>query len=676
MAARDGLIALHVTDGGSGVRYDGGTVTISVEGDLIYDGAHETSAGECDTRSSSRAVKGICRRAGTAADYAFTFTPTTRFDYDQKVDVVLTVADVEGNTGTVSYSFTTEARSFGENAKVNSDTAKVNHDHPHTAADSAGNIWVVWDQQTASGDTDIYIGKLAAGGAAFGTSAAIYQGAGAQSQPVVAIDRNNQLHVAWQARAANGNWDVCVPRSSDGVMWSTAAVVNVGDPNNTSNQVRPSIAYDGLNPGTVYVAYEDDRAGNKDIWIATSTDAITWSETPITNDPADQTQPYVSVSSEDKSACVVWTDARTDWAHPTNIFGARSNNSWTNIAVVAEPSVNSHPVCAAYTNALLLWVSDDGSLANVHFGVVQNGIGSAYITGTTIADETGVGQAAPSLAMNASQTAFAAWQDSRNVKDSGDTDIYFAKRSFPDEMTSSTFGTNVLVNDDTGKNAQSAPAVGADLKGNPYVVWVDERNGNKDIYYAGAVSIGDPIPTTVTTNGTRITVQAAAQANLQVEIPEMPSQVRADQITISEVSNPPQMPASMNEVGLKYEFGPTGLQFPEPNHATIRIPLPQDPGYETYRIYRYDPTNPLVPWTESGVHNPATKVTGANGTYLEVHVDHFSIYGAAGITAGGGGGCALSPCSACRPLEFLLPFVGYALILFCMTLADRLRRSK
>lgn len=677
MAPCGGIIRLHVTDGGSGVRYDGGTVTIRIAGDLIYDGAHETSAGVYDTRARDQAVRGVCRRSGSAADYEFTFTPTMRFDYEQPVDVVVMASDVAGNTNTLSYSFITQTRSFGKNAKVNSDTAKVPHDNPATAVDSAGNIWVVWDQQAAAGNTDIYIGKLAAGGSAFGASAAVYQGLGLQSHPVIAVDRSNRLYVAWQSQAANGKWDVYVSRSSNGTTWTEPLVVNVGDPNNTSNQRYPAMAADSREPGMIYVAYEDDRAGNRNIWMATSTNGTVWTETPITSHSANQTQPDVFIDPNDSTAYVLWTDARNAATQGTNIYAASSANAWANVAAVAGTSNETRAVGAAFDTLYLAWVSDTGTLASIRYG---NDAGGLPVTGTGIADESGVIQASPSLTLprDARGTKlFAAWQDSRDVRNNNDTDIYFAEGR-------SAFGTNILVNDDTGTSAQSAPVVGIDGKGDPYVVWVDERNGNRDIYYAGAVSIDDPMPTTVVTTGTTVTVKATTQVNLQITIPQMPSGIQADEITISEVISPPRMPSGMNEVGLKYEFGPSGLQFATP--VTIRIPLAQDGGYSTYRIYRYDPddlTSPSFPWTERGIHNPAVRVTGVNGTYLEVQVDHFSIYGAAGITAppsggggGGGGGCALAPYDgSCGPMEFALPFVMYVLVLLGMTALRKRRYS-
>lgn len=677
LAACGGMIRLHVTDGGSGVRYDGGTVVIRIEGDLVYDGANETSEGVYDTRASAQRVTGLCRRTGTPADYEFAFKPSGRFDYQQSVDVVATVFDVAGNTGAKSYSFSTESRFFGRNARVNSDTGTLAQDHPTTAVDSAGDIWVVWDQQVAAGNTDVYIGQLPAGAGAFEASAAVYAGPGVQSRPVIAAD-DDGLYVAWQSQASNGNWDIRLSRSDDGVTWTPPVTVNTGDPNNTSSQRSPSIAIGGSSPGVVYVAFDDDRAGNRDIWVAVSTDGTAWTETQVTTDAAEQTSPKVVVDPNDHVARVLWTDARDAATQGTNIYAASSADSWSNVAVVTGAANETDAVAAVHGAARFVWISSESAPSSVRYGSDAGGL---PIAGAAIADEAGAGQASPSLSLRhdaGGTKLFAAWQDGRNVNGNGDTDIYFAEGD-------SALGTNILVNDDPGTSAQSAPVVGVDREGNPYVVWVDERNGNKDIYYAGAVAIGDPVPTTVITSDDKTTVRATDQANLEVEIPQMPDGVQAEEITIAEVSNPPQMPSGTGAIGLKYEFGPTGLQFETP--ATIRIPLTDDGGYTAYRIYRYDPndlTSPLFPWTESGIHNPASKVVGADGTYLEVRVDHFSIYGGAGITVsssgggggGGGGGCALSPYSGGRPLESVLPLVLGVLVLFGLTRAQRRRRCR
>lgn len=689
LVSRDGIIRLHVTDAGSGVDYR--KVAIIAGEKYVYDGTHEISDGVFDGAAAGLGGAGVCRRTGTPADYEFTFTPAAGcFDYSEKVEVAVQAADNAGNwrpdgLTVAEYSFTTETRTFGKNAKVNSDTAKVSHDHPQTAIDvSVGNIWVVWEQEIGGGDTDIYIGKLAPGGTAFGTSTVVYQGPGIQSHPVIAVDRNNRLYVAWQSQAANGNWDVYVSRSLGGVSWSTPVVVNVGDPQNTSNQKSPSIAIAGGESDTIYVAYEDDRAANWDIWLAVSTDGAAWTETRITTDPAAQTQPVVCVYRSTGSTWVVWTDARNAASAGTDIYAGFAYSNTPRVTSPAASSTSAEnsaaAACFSSDNVALLWVVEDGSVASVRWAHEECG-GPA--PSNSIADEPGGRQVAPSITANAKGRAFAAWQDSRSARNNSDTDIYFTE-GHPYRG----FGTNILVNDDPGTSAQSSPAVGVDRDGAPYVVWVDERDGNKDIYYAGTTSIGYPLPTAVVIRDTTTVVRVTINANLLVEIPQLPNGTRADEITIREVSNPPRMPSGTNEVGLKYEFGPTGSQFTTP--VTIRIPLTQDTGYESYRVYRYDQsdlTSPLFPWTESGIHNPARKVAGASGTYLEVQVDHFSIYGAVGVSTpatppdtggggGGGGGCALSPYSRCRPSDFVLPFIGYMLLLFAVTLLERRRHYK
>ena len=97
--SRGTVIQLHITDGGSGVEYGGGAVTIRVEGDLVYDSANETSPGEYDSVSMypEQSVNGICTRTGSQADYTFVFRPTSPFDYGQKVDVTVNAMDRAGN---------------------------------------------------------------------------------------------------------------------------------------------------------------------------------------------------------------------------------------------------------------------------------------------------------------------------------------------------------------------------------------------------------------------------------------------------------------------------------------------------------------------------------------------------------------------------------------------------
>ena len=132
----------------------------------------------------------------------------------------------------------------------------------------------------------------------------------------------------------------------------------------------------------------------------------------------------------------------------------------------------------------LLWVDNEGGfvgLEDIFYGNSDLGL---PIEGVSIVDELGTEQRSPSIAAN-DERVFACWRDSRNVLGNADTDIYYAE-------TGSDFGTNILVNDDVGANTQTAPVIGTDKYGNPYMGWVDNRLGNNDIYGAASTSIGPP----------------------------------------------------------------------------------------------------------------------------------------------------------------------------------------
>ena len=622
-----------------------------------------------DTTAVDQVVKGICKRSGTEAETCFSFTPSTAFDYEQQVDVVVTASDESSNSESYSYHFTTELRSFGANAKVNSDSGTLDQDHPSTVVDSSGNIWVVWDQESGVvGDSDIYIGKLSNDSDSFGNSTVVYSGANSQSHPVLGIDSSDTLYVAWQQDDPNGFWDVYISSSANGVAWSSPILVSFGDPDNQSNQMYPDFAIDHDTTDVLYVVCEDDRAGNQDIWVASSTDGVTWTPTQITTDASDQTEPAITINHH--VAVVGWTDTRNA---TSDLYGAASEYSWALEAVVtteSEQSSLAFAVDSSTEEVHEFWVDDAGGYNSIYYD---------RDAGVSIVDEPDAVQTQPSAAVSvtSSSKVFAAWSDSRNVASNEDTDIYFAEKG-------SSFGTNILVNDDSGTAAQSSPELGVDGDGNPYIVWVDERNGNKDIYYAGAMNLSDSLPTQIISANNRIRVEATNREHLSVEMSSdaLPDGVTAADITIREVANPPEMPgATGNQVGLKYEYGPSGLVFDAP--VTLRIPLEGTTTFSSYRVYRYDPndlSSLYYPWTDEGILNPATP--SSDGTYLEVQVEHFSIYGSTGLTTtpgggggGGKGGCALAPYpysgdGGCSPLEFFLPF-GVCVLLLIITKKQR-----
>ncbi|MBW7992006.1 MAG: hypothetical protein FVQ84_18600 [Planctomycetes bacterium] len=666
-AARDAIVQLHIADSSSGVDYE--SVTIQVGGHLIYDGANETSFGVYDS------TEGICRRVGTASDYTFVFQPSTLFDYEQKVDVVVNAKDKAGNsiTPAETYSFYTLMRTFGKNVKVNSDTGTLAQNHPATARDSDNNIWIVWDQTTAAGDTDIYISKLPVGGSAFMSSVPVINTTNNQRNPAIAIN-GNKIYVVWE-ELSGSNWDILLLTSTDGIKW-TYGPDNKPDPCQVNIDLEttapdpitlnPAIAIDSLEK--IYVTWEEQRSGNKDICIRSLEGGVWGTATQVTDGPSSQSEPAIAIDDVDGTAYIVWTDARNSGT-ATDIYGADSDTVlWDDVSLINTASNQSNPACAASGGVLhLLWIDDDNGSDDIFYG--NNGSASSF-DGISIVDEDNTNQSAPSIAAEGTKV-FACWQDSRNVSGNADTDIYYA------EKTGLKFGTNILVNDDIGTYTQTTPVIGTDGDGNPYMVWVDNRQGNNDIYYAGAMSVGPALATDEVNAGVGGTV---GNSSLQVYIPPGALSVNTE-VTIAEMVNPPELPS--DTFGVFYEFSPGGLQFSTPVTITLPHTSSECPGYSIHRVYWYNAETGT--WSQTGITNVQHLEISSTLHAVTFQITHFTGFGAGGSVGGvvsaggggggGGGGCAISANGRGNVIEYMLPYVFYVVVLLLIKLKDARNRK-
>lgn len=661
---RDTYIKLGITDNYSGV--DVNTVQILVEENLVYDGSLAEPNGTYKTSF------GTCIRTGTEAEYVFVFRPSTWFDFEQEVNVLVYAKDKYNNTmPKQSYSFYIVMRTFGGNLKVNTGSDSFSQDHPATAADSSGNIWVVWDHSPSAYDSGIYIGKLEAGKNSFEQSTVICDDPGIQSNPVIAIDSNDTLYVAWQDQSAIGNkWSIYVSKSSDGTTWSPPVVVSYSETSNIYNQTLPAIAIDHAEIDVIYIACEDDSEGNKDIWLSSSTDGTTWTPKRITTNTMDQTDPTIVVN--DHVVYIGWTDARNE---STDFYGIKSSSSWTNIPVVITGSNQSGITYAADSiNNVVheFWVDDVSGDYDILYR--KTGMTGSVSNGISVTDEPVAGKNQPAAGVaviDESPVPFVAWRDWRNVLSNNDTDIYYT------EKTSSGFSTNILINDDTGTSPQTNPAVGVDGLGNPYIVWTDQRNGNNDIYYCGVSSLEEPLPMVYVDNYTSIIIQISGHMELTIPTGAMPSGFSTSDISVSKVINPPKLPDGC--FGICYDIRPSGITFNTPVTITIVHNEDDCPNLNSYQVYWYN--NETDTWSQDGIsevqhyeiagglHAVVCKsthftsfVVGSSGTSNPDYVD-------VGGSDSGSGGCAMSPYaqSSDGAMGYFLEYLVYLVILFTIS---------
>jgi hypothetical protein len=641
------LIILHIVDDGEGV--DANLVTITVDNNTVYTG------NTIDYNSKY----GHCRRTGSKADYTFNYQSKGTFDFDETVSVTAVAADLAGNImSKYSYSFKTEMRSFSKNRKVSS--GNLSKGNPATTLDSNGDIWAVWD--AGNSPHDIYISKLASGSDNFGESIQLTNDANDQCNAAIAVDNSDKLYVVWQDNR-RGNWDIYVSTSIDGINWS--AEKRVSDSND--NEINPAIVIDRSSSNKAYIVWQDDRNGNQDIYIASSSNSfVTEAISQITSNSADQLEPAVTVDS-DNVVYVVWTDTRNA---SSDIYGAASNNSWANVPIVSKANNQSSPAIAAESTGQILhmlWVDDTLGNKDI-FYASSKGLPSSPLSGQSIIDDdSGADQLSPSI-ITIGNKVFACWQDKRNA----DTDLYFVE-------IGSGNRTNVLVGDDNTNTGQSTPAMGVDNDGYPYIVWLDSRNTNTDIYYAGstfaehnALASAD-----VSASASTATIVGTSPELINsvddVSIIVPPGAYSCDlTITISKVTNPPKI--SLERFSLPYEFGPSGVEFTEP--VTITIPYEVPASGMSTSAYWYNPLTAAL--SQEGITDIEDITISPTLHALRFKTTHFTqfLIGGGSVlgSGGGGGGCSISCNNQGSVIEFLLPYIGLIgvmIIIKCKDIRNR-----
>ena len=684
-----------VQAGGSGVN----SATVNIQAKVGNGAFEQISDGSAEYDASANVVlKGICRRSGTAADgYTYTFQPAADFDYGQQVTVRVNASDLAANAmAQDEYSFTTIMRTFGANARVNSGAST--HDLPATAMDADGNIWVVWEREaTGAATADIYIAKLPAGGTAFeqeifvGPAPAQGEVGDDRRKPSIAI-ANGMIYVAYQELDPVTGWNIFVDHATvaDPNTWSDTDEIH---PNHLAgNQTNPVIAVNSM--GDAYVAFQSDDGGNNNIWVCSSVNpeaaAPAWVETQVTNLASEQTDPAMAIAPDD-TVILAWTDARNPGR--TDIYGGASDSvpAWDNVPLVSNANNQSLPAIAAEaapgTTVHVLWV-DDTTNANgdIWYGDIPGAPPVGNIENIT---DNAAAQTAPTIAVKGSGATvkvFAGWQDARWVDNNADTDICFAESGSP-------FGDYVKVNDDTGTAAQTSPAMAVDRNDSPYLVWADARDGNLNIYYAGATSIGNAIidpadnvgnppigpagGNTVGVDPDAVGPDAPGGGNVTIDVP-LGAVDSAVSFGANRIENPPPLPANQSgaNFAVPYEFTPSGLQFNVAVRIFMPVPAGDLPTGGNITLWFFNTTTGEWEADATAVYVAAASDLTTDPMILAFDVMHFTAFrgrrggglgAGGGVTGGGGGGlfggCAMSRNGGSDILLLLLPWIAVGLLL-------------
>jgi len=248
----------------------------------------------------------------------------------------------------------------------------------------------------------------------------------------IVADTQGNLYTAWQD-FRNGDADIYFSYSDNkGKSWYPAIKINDDESDAFQDSASVTVGSNGL----IYVAWQDNRSGDANIYFSQSEDmGQTWTPNIIINDDDDG-----QISFED------------------------------------SPKLATDNTGKIY----LAWRSYADSQFEIYFAHADGGDGwseSVKLNARPVqTDPDSTVRDNPSLAIDNQGNVYVIWQDYRH----GNADIYFAISN----DGGSTWGTNLMVNDDEGQAKQSNPHLVVDNSGMVHAVWEDYRNGESDIYMA------------------------------------------------------------------------------------------------------------------------------------------------------------------------------------------------
>jgi hypothetical protein len=176
--------------------------------------------------------------------------------------------------------------------------------HPSTSA-----AHLVWATDNMSSNLNIWVGRIDDPVQNWGNWQQLTFGASSQAiEPAVAVRSSGAVHVVWASNEP-GNFDLYWEMSPTGLSWTSPTLLFGGL---TANQKHPAIAVAGF--ADVYLAWEDDRNGNVDIYFARSADDGVNFDLAVAVHGAimgDQLEPVIAVDPFG-DPWIAWTDQRAD----------------------------------------------------------------------------------------------------------------------------------------------------------------------------------------------------------------------------------------------------------------------------------------------------------------------------------------------------------------------------
>ena len=311
------------------------------------------------------------------------------------------------------------------------------------------------------------------------------------ANPDIAVDEWGNIHIVWY-QGGVGDYEIYYVKSSNyGQSWTPEKIISVDD---TERSAYPYIAVSGLN---IHVIWIDSRNSsesippNEEIYYSRSIDGgITWDD-GLGNIGQDRRMTYAPYTSSRREIYAIgdavhfiWGDGRDDITRYDVYYKRSLDNGAT-----WDDGLNNIDVDRRLTNITsnhgdASMFVEDSKLHIVWQDEAIPGVINLYYVNST---DGGSNWSAPKLICNSGTSsnptlsasngkihiAFLDWRDTGTS-----TEVYYRNSTDGGE----NWGTEVRLTYDGASNLITTPKIVSDEEFS-HVIWRDERDGNREIYY-------------------------------------------------------------------------------------------------------------------------------------------------------------------------------------------------
>ncbi|MCX7785528.1 MAG: T9SS type A sorting domain-containing protein [candidate division WOR-3 bacterium] len=401
-----------------------------------------------------------------------------------------------GNSDIYLQRFDNNGNRIGTNLRVNDDNGNAVQMLPDITFDNNGNFIITWTDNR-NGDFDIFCQRYNNLGLAIGPNFRVNDDNSNQDQSgsCIAVNSRNEFFIVWSdKREINSN---IYYQKYNNLGNPLGINLRINDDFVSSHQRCSWICQSGI--GNYIVTWEDERNVNTDIYAARldSLGNIFGPNFKVNDDSTTQDQFYASVTANFTGDFIIaWTDGRNN---NFDIYAQRYSS--TGIPIANNFRVNDdnthqtqwYPVVASDSlgNTIIVWIDYRNGNPDI-YGQLYDYLGNPLGSNFIINESPSATQLYPFVARNAAGRFVVTWMDNRN----GNFDIYCQRF----DHIGNTLGANLKVNSDTTTTFQGYPAVTINSAGDFVIVWEDNRNQDTDIYLQRFNNLGTPIQSNIKVN--------------------------------------------------------------------------------------------------------------------------------------------------------------------------------